>query len=93
VNANSVYLGRPWRSYARVVYQYTDLSSIISSAGWEQWSSSSPNTGNVYFGEYKNTGAGSKGTRAIFSRKLSSAVDISTILGTVSDWVDTSYLK
>lgn len=92
--SGTVYLGRPWSEYARVDFQNTVLSNIINSAGWEVWSSSEPNTGDVTFQEYGNTGAGASGTRASFSTKLSSAVTISTILGsTYTGWVDTSYLS
>lgn len=89
----TVYLGRPWSEYARVDFQNTVLSGIINSAGWEEWSSSTPNTEDVTFEEYGNTGAGASGTRASFSTKLSSAITISTILGSsYTSWVDTSYL-
>lgn len=91
--SGTVYLGRPWSQYARVCFQNTVLGAIINSAGWEQWSSSTPNTAAVTFQEYGNTGTGASGTRASFSTKLSSAVSISTILGsTYTSWVDTSYL-
>lgn len=89
----TVYLGRPWTEYARVVFQYTDLSAIINSAGWEVWSSSESNTEDVLFGEYGNDGTGASGTRASFSEKLSSPIAITTILGSdYADWVDTTYL-
>jgi pectinesterase len=29
-----VYLGRPWRVLARVIYQDSDLGSLINSKGW-----------------------------------------------------------
>jgi pectinesterase len=91
--SGTVYLGRPWSEYARVCFQETVLSDIINSAGWEEWSSSEPNTEDVTFEEYDNIGAGASGTRASFSTKLTSALTISTILGsTYADWVDTSYL-
>ncbi|KUJ18180.1 carbohydrate esterase family 8 protein [Mollisia scopiformis] len=91
--SGTVFLGRPWSEYARVCFQDTVLSNIINSAGWEEWSSSEPNTEDVTFEEYGNTGDGASGTRASFSTKLSSALSISTILGSgYADWVDTSYL-
>ena len=49
VSSGSVYLGRPWSEYARVCFQNTVLSAVINSAGWEIWSSSSPNTEDVTF--------------------------------------------
>ncbi|KAN0112810.1 carbohydrate esterase family 8 protein [Hyaloscypha variabilis] len=89
----TVYLGRPWSEYARVCFQNTVLGAIISGAGWEEWSTSTPNTEYVTFEEYGNTGTGASGTRASFSTKLTSAITISTILGsTYTSWVDTSYI-
>lgn len=89
----TVYLGRPWSEYARVCFQNTVLSAVINGAGWEIWSTSTPNTADVLFEEYGNTGTGASGTRASFSTKLSSALSISSILGSsYSSWVDTSYL-
>lgn len=41
----------------RVAFTNTYLSSVINSAGWEQWSSSSPQTDHVSFTEFNNTGA------------------------------------
>lgn len=94
VTTGSAYLGRPWTEYARVVFQKVSLSSVINSAGWIEWSSTSPNTADVLFGEYANTGTGASGTRATFAKKLSSAVSISSILGSsYTGWVDTSYLS
>jgi pectinesterase len=93
VTAGSYYLGRPWAQYARVCWQNTAMSNVINSAGWIQWSSSTPNTQDVTFQEYGNSGAGSQGTRASFSQKISSPIAISTILGSnYASWVDTSYL-
>jgi pectinesterase len=93
-DSGTVYLGRPWSEYARVCFQDTDLSAIINSAGWEEWSTSKPNTEYVTFEEYGNTGAGASGTRASFSTKLSAGLSISTILGSsYTHWVDTSYLS
>ncbi|CAK7219936.1 hypothetical protein SEUCBS140593_004063 [Sporothrix eucalyptigena] len=74
-NAVSTYtdisLGRPWNSYARVAFIECDLPSCIEPAGWNQWSSSSPNTDGVMFGEYENTGAGADtSARASFATQL-----------------------
>ena len=89
----TVYLGRPWSEYARVAFQRSSLSDIINSAGWEEWSSSEPNTDDVTFEEYDNTGDGASGTRASFATTLSAAIDIATILGDdYADWVDADYI-
>jgi len=80
VPAGAYYLGRPWREWARVVFQHTTMSSVINSAGWHTWNDEG-RTSNVLFGEYDNSGPGSQGKRASFSTKLSSPVSISAILG------------
>lgn len=88
-----VYLGRPWSEYARVAFQRCSLSDIINSAGWEEWSSSEPNTSDVTFEEYDNSGDGASGTRASFATTMSSALTIETILGSdYADWVDADYI-
>lgn len=90
-----VYLGRPWGAYARVVYTSCSLGNLINSAGWEQWSSSTPNTDHVTFGEYASTGSGASGTRASFATTLTSTsgYTISDVLGSdYADWVDSDYL-
>lgn len=81
VNNGAFYLGRPWREYARVVFQRTSMSSVINAAGWRIWNTGDERISNVFFGEYGNTGAGAAGTRAPFSTKLNAPVSISTILG------------
>ncbi|CAE6419029.1 unnamed protein product [Rhizoctonia solani] len=86
------YLGRPWRNFARVIIQNTEIGSHVVAAGWSQWSTSSPNTDSVLFAEYKNSGAGAwKTGRASFATQLSAGVSISTALGS-TDWIDTAYL-
>ncbi|PLB51651.1 putative pectinesterase precursor [Aspergillus steynii IBT 23096] len=93
VKAGTYYLGRPWSEYARVVFQKTSMSDVINSAGWAEWSDASPNTDNVTYAEYGNTGKGAKGDRVSFSHKLDEAISISEILGADwQSWVDTSYV-
>lgn len=29
-----VYLGRPWRVYARVIYQFSALTAVVNAKGW-----------------------------------------------------------
>ncbi|KAH7379591.1 pectinesterase-like protein [Pyrenochaeta sp. MPI-SDFR-AT-0127] len=94
VASGAYFLGRPWRNYARVVFQSTSMTNVINSAGWKIWNTGDERTDNVVFAEYGNSGDGSKGTRASFSKKLSSAVAITTVLGSdYANWVDSSYLS
>ncbi|KIO22405.1 carbohydrate esterase family 8 protein [Tulasnella calospora MUT 4182] len=86
------YLGRPWRNYARVVFQNSNLGSIIPAAGWTQWSTATPNTDHILFGEYNNTGSGAwKSGRASFATQLTAPISITTVLNSTS-WVDAAYL-
>ncbi|CAG8981377.1 hypothetical protein HYALB_00013657 [Hymenoscyphus albidus] len=95
IASKSTYLGRPWREYARVVFQNTYIGAIVKDEGWSVWSSSESRTGHVNFEEYANTGPGSTGTRSNFSTKRSSAVQIEKVLGSgyLNEWwVDAGYL-
>ncbi|KAK0203264.1 pectinesterase [Desarmillaria ectypa] len=79
----------------RVVYTSCSLGDLINSAGWEEWSSSSPNTDGVTFAEYNSSGDGASGTRASFATTLTSTsgYTISDVLGSgYADWVDSHYL-
>jgi pectinesterase len=55
--ADSVYLGRPWRDYARVVIQNSELGEHIRKEGWSDWGKTYVQN-TVFFAEYHNTGAG-----------------------------------
>ena len=68
-----VYLGRPWRSYAKVAYLYCKMGSFISPEGWNNWSKSD-NEKTAFFAEYHNTGNGaSTNKRVEWSINLSDA--------------------
>lgn len=94
VAAGTFYLGRPWRNYARVVFQDAFLSDVINYAGWSIWNVGDERTNETYFGEFENTGPGTTGPRADFGRTLSQPVSISEILGDDwQDWVDPAYVS
>ncbi|KAI0715340.1 pectin lyase-like protein [Earliella scabrosa] len=89
--SGKTFLGRPWRNYARVVFQKCTLGSNVPAAGWSVWGSTNPQTDHVTFAEYGNSGPGASGTRASFSTKLSAPVSITTVLNSTS-WIDRSFL-
>jgi len=33
----TTYLGRPWRSHARVLFYKTNFSNVVQPAGWDAW--------------------------------------------------------
>ncbi|KAF1937939.1 pectin lyase-like protein, partial [Clathrospora elynae] len=79
---SNIGLGRPWNSFSCVVYVGCYFDSMISPAGWNQWSQSSPNTDGVVYGEYHNYGSGSSTCkRASFSQQLSDADVVQFQLG------------
>ena len=60
-NVHEVYLGRPWRSYAKTVFFNSELGAHIVPAGWDSWTGDKmfPNKEKTaYYAEYKSTGAG-----------------------------------
>jgi polygalacturonase len=56
---NSVYLGRPWRPYATVVYLNTEMDDKIDPAGWREWHPGETDyLKTVFYAEYGSTGPG-----------------------------------
>ncbi|WP_461451573.1 pectinesterase family protein [Mucilaginibacter sp.] len=67
-----VYLGRPWRPYAKAVYINTIMESRIVPAGWDNWRNPD-NEKTAFFAEYKSTGPGAHiSGRAAWSHQLTS---------------------
>lgn len=55
--ANSFYLGRPWRPYAKAVFINCDLGNMIKAEGWNNWGKES-NEKTAFYAEYNSKGAG-----------------------------------
>lgn len=67
---NAVYLGRPWRKYAKTVFMNCELGSQIVPEGWATWSNSE-DIHTTYYAEYQNYGQGAKtGKRVEWSHQL-----------------------
>lgn len=54
---NSVYLGRPWRPYARTVFLECELGGLIRAEGWHNWRNPEKEK-TAYYAEYNNSGPG-----------------------------------
>lgn len=54
---SSVYLGRPWRPNAKVVFIEAAMDKHIQQAGWHNWGNPD-NEKTAFYAEYKSTGAG-----------------------------------
>ena len=69
----NVYLGRPWRADAQVVYISCEMGSHIRAEGWHNWSNPD-NEKTAYYGEYKTTGPGANvAGRVAWSKQLTDA--------------------
>ena len=67
---DKVFLGRPWRDYARVVFINCDLGHHILPAGWSNWTGTNRDK-TAYFAEFENTGPGAgKSLRVNWSHQL-----------------------
>lgn len=56
-NVDKVFLGRPWRSFAKTVFLNCELGKHIEANGWDNWSNVA-NEKTAFYAEYKNTGEG-----------------------------------
>lgn len=72
--AHKVFLGRPWRPYARTVFIHCELGSHIVPQGWDPWRGDAmfpDKEKTAYYAEYENSGGGaSAGTRVSWSKQL-----------------------
>jgi pectinesterase len=67
---NSVYLGRPWRNYAKTVFLECELGEHIKVDGWHDWDKPEARD-TCYYAEYRNYGPGAKPMeRAPFVKQL-----------------------
>jgi pectinesterase len=53
-----VYLGRPWRDFARVTYIRCELGTFIVPSGWSNWAGTTRDK-TAFFAEFENRGPGS----------------------------------
>lgn len=69
--ARRVFLGRPWRPYAKTVYLRTDMGKQIAEAGWDNWRNPE-NEKTAYYAEYESRGSGGDvDKRVAWSHQLS----------------------
>lgn len=67
---HKVYLGRPWRRYAKTVYTNCRMGSFIAPAGWYNWNDPD-NEKTVFYAEYHSSGAGANpAARVSWSKQL-----------------------
>lgn len=61
----SVYLGRPWRNYAKTVLLECTLEEHIKEEGWHDWKKEEAHS-QTFYAEYKSTGAGAAPEKRVF---------------------------
>jgi pectinesterase len=72
-SVTELYLGRPWRAYAKTVFINCILPKQIIPRGWSNWENQE-NEKTVFYAEYKCKGAGANLTQRVkWSRQLSDA--------------------
>ena len=55
----NVWLGRPWRPYASVVFLNTEMGAHIQPAGWREWHPAETHyLDTVFYGEFNSSGPG-----------------------------------
>ena len=94
-SVHKLWLGRPWRAYAKTVFLRCQLPAAVEKAGWDNWGNAA-NEKTAYYAEYKCTGAGSNpAARAGWSHQLTDKeageYTIASILGPGSDTDDSWY--
>ncbi|ESZ97434.1 carbohydrate esterase family 8 protein [Sclerotinia borealis F-4128] len=83
-----VYLGRPWRGLARVIFQNSALTAVVNAAGWTTLAADA----TPIFEEYANTGDGASTSARIYETVATGAVSKTTLWGgNWASWIDTSY--
>jgi pectinesterase len=87
----SVYLGRPWRQYANVVYLNCSMGPQISPDGWSIWKAAPNRIYTVRYAEFGSTGpGGSSEKRVKWSKQLSAdeaaGITIEEVLSGSDHW-------
>ena len=72
VTTGGVYLGRPWRPYASVVYKNCTMDAHINLTGWNNWGNSA-NEATARYMEYGSSGTGWNASKRVKWAKTLSA--------------------
>ncbi|PSR95553.1 Pectinesterase [Actinidia chinensis var. chinensis] len=76
----TVYLGRAWGNYSRVIYSYCDIDNIITPSGWSDWDKPYRQKTAV-FGEYQCRGKGADRKKRVEWSKTFSFEEVRPFLG------------
>lgn len=90
-----VFLGRPWRPYAKTVFIDTEMGKHILKEGWDPWKGDNmfpDKEKTIFYAEYNSKGEGaSPKTRVEWSRQLTSEeIKNYTLKNIFGDWMPAS---
>ena len=82
---DKVYLGRPWRPFAKTLFMECELGKHIIPAGWDNWRNPK-NEETTYYGEYKSQGPGASAKGRVawshqLTKKEASKVTLMNVFG------------
>jgi pectinesterase len=86
--ATQVYLGRPWRNFAKTVFVNCDLGAHILPEGWHNWNKSDAET-TTFYAEYNSRGKGASPSKRVqWSHQLqdSNGYSVKEILNGNDGW-------
>jgi pectinesterase len=83
-----VYLGRPWRDYAKTVFMNCGMGAHIRPEGWSNWKDTSRDK-TAYYAEYHNSGPGAITEKRVawshqLNRRQASKYQVQKILAPVA---------
>ena len=86
----SVYLGRPWRPFAKTVFINTEISNVIKPEGWHNWNKPDAEK-TTFYGEYNSKGIGANAEKRVswshqLSKKEAKEYSIKKILTGKDNW-------
>lgn len=86
---NKVYLGRPWRYYAKTVFIHCNMGAHIDPKGWHDWNKPESHQKSFY-AEYESTGPGANTEQRVgwshqLSEKQQETYTLETILNSNND--------
>jgi pectinesterase len=84
---HSVYLGRPWRPFAKVAFINCKLAELIRPEGWHNWDNVE-NEKTADFAEFKSSGPGSHPDKRVkWARELTQKdLDTYALKAVFGDW-------
>lgn len=88
--SQSVYLGRPWRPFAKTVFINSNVNDVIKPEGWHNWNKPDAEK-TTFYAEYNSKGIGANSEKRVFwshqlSKKEAKAYSIKNILSGNDNW-------